>query len=462
MSQPLPTPLRLLAILFGFFLFHQIPCNATILHVAKDGDGTDGLTWATAFQSISSAIVSAVSGNQIWVKEGTYNEILTLKSGLALYGGFYGTESDSEVDLRNWNEHISTIDANGIEDFVVSISHQTGIVIDGFIITGGILQTGRGVYCGKSDCIIRNCIVENNSSGGIYCDRSEMIITSCKIRKNQGGNSGLTIGGNLNKKATLIQNCEIYNNSCPYDGGGVLCISTTCVLTNCLLHSNVMTHPLDYTDPIYGGGIYIINMARYINDTTVTLSNCTIANNSVATPSNTYEIYSIFSSCFATDAPPPKITISNSIIADPTKGYGLDNYTYTNYVPSLVSGLGNISADPKFSSTSSSDEYPYQLLPSSPCIDAGTKTNLATDVLGASRTVDIPGVGHEGINSADMGCYEYQPPTPTPTPTATPTITATPVPTPTMNPKADINEDGRVDSKDLLILEELWGREVEN
>jgi predicted GH43/DUF377 family glycosyl hydrolase len=73
-------------------------------------------------------------------------------------------------------------------------------------------------------------------------------------------------------------------------------------------------------------------------------------------------------------------------------------------------------------------------------------------------------MGYSYNNAWRIGLAEQtRPPTPTPTetPTSTPTETptgtptSTPIPTPTPFP-ADINEDGVVDTKDLLILQDEW------
>jgi pectin methylesterase-like acyl-CoA thioesterase len=69
--------------------------------VKTDGDdGNDGSTWDLAKQTVSAAITAASSGDEIWVKAGTYNELITLKDGIGLCGGFTGYETEREE--RNW------------------------------------------------------------------------------------------------------------------------------------------------------------------------------------------------------------------------------------------------------------------------------------------------------------------------------------------------------------------------
>ena len=48
--------------------------HSATLHVSKAGDGTDGMTWGSAFTAMSVAIEAATSGDEIWVASGTLNE----------------------------------------------------------------------------------------------------------------------------------------------------------------------------------------------------------------------------------------------------------------------------------------------------------------------------------------------------------------------------------------------------
>ena len=63
------------------FLFASFPSRAATLYVSPTGDGTNGLTWETAFTTVGEAIASATSGAaEIWIRGGTYAETVSLKS----------------------------------------------------------------------------------------------------------------------------------------------------------------------------------------------------------------------------------------------------------------------------------------------------------------------------------------------------------------------------------------------
>lgn len=77
---------------------------------------------------------------------------------------------------------------------------------------------------------------------------------------------------------------------------------------------------------------------------------------------------------------------------------------------------------------------------------------------------DYPVAGDAYIFSGKKLAEMAEPPQSTPTPTATPTVTPTstfpPDPTPTPTRSADFNGDGRVDAKDLLMLQKAMGEET--
>ena len=93
-----------------------------------------------------------------------------------------------------------------------------------------------------------------------------------------------------------------------------------------------------------------------------------------------------------------------------------------------VTGEGNINLDPSFRSWFDGD---FRLAADSPCIDAATGTELTKDLDGNPRPVDVIGVDN-GPTSFDMGCYEFQ------------------------LPRADFNQNGKVDGQDVLIFQQDW------
>lgn len=68
------------------------------------GGTQTGQEWENAFPDLQEALQGAIENDEIWVAEGTYvpgsgidpNSGYSLKSGVAIYGGFRGEENQRE------------------------------------------------------------------------------------------------------------------------------------------------------------------------------------------------------------------------------------------------------------------------------------------------------------------------------------------------------------------------------
>jgi hypothetical protein len=90
--------LALLAALLGGAVTYTSARAAGVLFAKPTGSG-NCISWANAC-ALQTAITTAASGDQIWVQPGTHiphasdhTVSFTLKNGVAIYGGFAGTET---------------------------------------------------------------------------------------------------------------------------------------------------------------------------------------------------------------------------------------------------------------------------------------------------------------------------------------------------------------------------------
>ncbi len=75
---------------------------AGVVYVRWNAAGTpDGKSWDTAYRKVQDGVNSASSGDEVWVAAGVYTENITIKDGVAVYGGFSGTETSREH--RDWH-----------------------------------------------------------------------------------------------------------------------------------------------------------------------------------------------------------------------------------------------------------------------------------------------------------------------------------------------------------------------
>jgi len=211
-----------------------------VWYVDVDNQGSqDGTQWSKAFTTIQAGIDAAFDdgGGEVWVAEGTYSESITLRSGVSMYGGFVGNET--QISQRDISEHPTIIDASEAESgspayHVAVMESVTGCRIDGFTLTGGEggytedwkTEYGGGIFCYHSDKTntIANCKITGNSApwdgGGLYLERSSPYIENCSVTNNhsEASGGGMVLGDLC---APTILNCAIINNTSKRDGGGL-------------------------------------------------------------------------------------------------------------------------------------------------------------------------------------------------------------------------------------------------
>jgi hypothetical protein len=65
------------------------------------GPAPDCSSWTAAYATVQEGLTAAANGDEVWVARGTYGEHVTVAGGVALYGGFAGTETErSQQDAK--------------------------------------------------------------------------------------------------------------------------------------------------------------------------------------------------------------------------------------------------------------------------------------------------------------------------------------------------------------------------
>ena len=297
----------------GAYESQSPPLTGTRLYVnaAAVANG-DGSSWATAYTDLQTALTNARVCSQIteiWVAAGTYYPTTTptdktasfvMKNGLAIYGGFAGTEmalserilaplsgaggaSILSGDIDHATDPLVVTSSGG----TVSISGNKGnsyhvifndnnglnstAVLDGFTITGGYAfvassvpnSAGAGIYNNSSSPSLVNCSFsgnEANRGAGMYNTSSLPSLSNCSFSGNVASNGG---GMYNTSSSPSLSNCSFSGNEASI-GGGMYNTSSSPSLMNCSFSGNRSS---------LGGGM--VN----IESSSPSLTNCSFTEN---------------------------------------------------------------------------------------------------------------------------------------------------------------------------------------
>lgn len=260
--------------------------SGTRIHVKKGGakGGEDGLSWATAFDTIQEGIdaAAAAGGGEVWVAQGTYSETranatgsLVLKPVTSVYGGFAGAET--QLNQRNVLAHQTIIsgstarEGNPARHVVVGANNTR---LDGFTIIGGRAVPGNGSG--------------SDQGGGLLLSGVSPIIANCRFEDNRAGSAGGAIS--IDSGLPLITNCAfasnlVQNTGTPSSfafGGAIYASVSSATISGCSFTNNHVTtqatwsgQASDVSSFAYGGAICAIGGG-------VAVEACTFSNNGAA------------------------------------------------------------------------------------------------------------------------------------------------------------------------------------
>lgn len=405
----------------------------------------DGTSWADAFTDLQVALQAtegSLTVDTIWVASGTYkpttsssnNRNATFeidKSGLKIFGGFSGTET--ELDQRNVsaNPTILSGDHNGDDDpnslayfsnlrddnsYNVVYLNASDVELNGFTIEGGHADLTGGADRG-------------DKGAGTYMvgTVSNVTLLNNTFRYNIARVNGavslfFTSGGS---KTVLVENCIFHDNISRYGSALSVLTSSSSTTVDVELHNSLVHHntakDLNF-QPGFTGSIAMFTNGGEINFTAI---NNTFAYN-VDAGTNTsndkgtivlrrnaaassgqitaeihnnifFENYSDESGTVNTQ----QIGTMNTANQVASISFTHNNATQTNLASKALSVTenSNLNADPLFSDGTNGD---FVLQSTSTMIDAGDNTKVP-----ASITTDLNGVSRTINTTVDLGAYEY-------------------------------------------------------
>jgi uncharacterized repeat protein (TIGR01451 family) len=258
-------------------LFHQQETTAAtgVLYAAPSALGSgDCSSWDNACP-LQTALASALSGDQIWVQSGVHKpgaarpDTFTLLPGVAVYGGFAGTET--QLEQRDWLanrtvlsgdiDNNDPVDLSGVLYDAASIvgSNSFHVVsagsavtetarLDGFTITAGQANDvypndrGGGMFNDQGSPVLANLVFSGSAAsaygGGMYNYKGASSFSAVNFVGNQanGGRGGGLF--NYQSSAMLERVAFVDNRANGGQGGGMHNYQGSLVIRQALFEAN--------------------------------------------------------------------------------------------------------------------------------------------------------------------------------------------------------------------------------
>lgn len=287
------------------FMFVAFAFNLSAqVYVKHDAAGANnGSSWANAYINLEIALANTTSG-QVWVAAGTYRTsasmfYFNLPNGVALYGGFAGTETSLGQRNPTANVTVLSADVNGNDtpgNFAVNRTDNSKHVIviapgantsvvDGFTISGGNTapsgpdfdRAGGGIFT-QGSVSVKNCNFNNNFGalgGAIFMANSadNSSVASSIITDNRGvGALYMVNSDNVDVDSCLFT--DNINETASTTAGAfyaVNCINLS--LSNSMFSGNSAAN---------GGALYCVtdSLPAVTNADNFVISNCAFTDNS--------------------------------------------------------------------------------------------------------------------------------------------------------------------------------------
>lgn len=327
MIRSLPSVLCAYTVCCALLLF-SFSSKAAIIYVNPAAVGANnGTSWANAYTSLSAALLAAAGGDEIWVKQGVYKPstlvdvnasggtetreaTFQITSGVALYGGFNGSEATRDarnpaVNLTILSGDLDNNDLNADGNFIAettadvvgsnayhviyTVNATAATRVDGFTITAGKAMSGAAITDANQDGgawynrlsgatnasspAIANSTFRGNyaaSEGGAIFHTNAPTggavlsqVTNCKFISNKSNVAGgaINMGSfNAGNYQPHFTGCEFTGNEATRRGGALYMIGDHAAIDSCFFRNNKVTavSPDGSTFPGSGGAVGMV------------------------------------------------------------------------------------------------------------------------------------------------------------------------------------------------------------
>jgi len=381
----------------------------------------DCSTWENAC-ALRTALTNAVSGDQIWVMEGRHIPTTTgdrsasfqLKDGVAVYGGFDGTETS--LDQRDWVSNVTILSGDLLGDdegftnngensyhVVYDSFGPVGSYLDGITISSGNANGGYGYGYGGGMTNV-GTLFNKSISSDYYRNRDSTYNGPTLINVIFRGNMA-QIGGGMAYFSfnANLENVTFAGNLSNIGGGGMYLSGGSSTFTNVTFSSN---HAFAGGGLEIGGGNPVLTNVTF-TDNSVSYNGGGISNWSAQPTLINVTFFKnvAYSGGGALYNKGGSVALTNSVLWGDSDGEILnveDGNTTVNFsiVQGGYEGTGNIDADPLLAPLwdYGGEVESNAILPGSPVIDATSSNCPTTDARGVIRSSP----------NCDLGAFESQ------------------------------------------------------
>ena len=391
--------IRSLAVLPALTLIYAAG-TAQIVYVDDSATGAnDGTSWPNAFVHLQDALAIVQPTQEVWVAAGTYRpdqsssplnptppvpgsrtESFVLTSGVAVYGGFLGTETTLAERAQLFDQTVLSGDLQGDDGpgfanygdnsyHVVDASGSGATdVLDGFLVVGG---NATGPALGSFD-----------RGGGLISDGGAAAIVNCAFHRNRGA-FGAAISSHAD--ALSVVNCSFLGNRVDKSGGAVLINSgSLTTLTNCLFSGNVAA--------MNGGALYVTNSSKPVVQLCSFSENDALGGGGVSNQASVTG--AVYRNCILWGNTDAGGQDESAQISSQASGNAVD-YCCIQGLTAALGGTGNVGANPLFIDADGLDNVlgtlddNLRLQAGSPCIDAGDNGGVPADAQDLDQDGDV-------------------------------------------------------------------------
>ena len=208
-----------------------LPLQASNQYVSMSGDDAqDGSSWATAKATIQAAVDAAAGGDTVFLAEGTYNQTVSVKKAVHIFGGYSATTGE-----RNTEMYLTILDGTGLETMLINqkSTFDTPTYFDGLVLQNANHSANGGAVALKQNGVLSHSTVRNcytsGKGGAVYNEKGTVANCVLELCEAIGaGGAVQNVGGIVEN--TIIRGCKGNYAAIRNESEGIV--------RNCLLHNN--------------------------------------------------------------------------------------------------------------------------------------------------------------------------------------------------------------------------------